>query len=62
MGPRNRGRGMKIWTFEEMWKIIQMMDREEKDRLLTMLLRDEAVMIMMKKEEEEWLQRRKRYL
>ena len=53
MGPRNRGRGMKIWTFEEMWKIIQMMDREEKDRLLTMLLRDEAVMIMMKKEEEE---------
>ena len=53
MGPRNRGGGMKIWTFEEMWKIIQMMDREEKDRLLTMLLRDEAVMIMMKKEEDE---------
>jgi hypothetical protein len=31
---------------------IQSMTQEEKDRLLTMLLRDEAVMIMAKKETE----------
>lgn len=44
---------MKIWTFEEMWMAIQSMSEEERSKLLTMLLRDEAVMIMMKRENDE---------
>jgi hypothetical protein len=43
---------MKIWTYEEMLLAIQSMTEEEKDKLLTMLLRDEAVMIMAKRDPE----------
>lgn len=44
---------MKIWTYEEMLSAIQSMTEEEKHKLLSMLLRDEAVMIMAKREEKE---------
>jgi len=43
---------LKIWTYEEMLKAIQSMTEEEKDKLLTMLLRDEAVMIIAKRDPE----------
>lgn len=52
LNHRGGGYILKIWTYEEMLLAIQSMTQEEKDRLLTMLLRDEAVMIMAKKETE----------
>jgi hypothetical protein len=44
---------LKIWTYEEMLNAINSMTEEERAKLLTMLLRDEAVMIMTKREDEE---------
>jgi hypothetical protein len=41
---------MKIWNYEEMMLALQTMTEEEKHKLLTALLRDEAVMIMVRKE------------
>jgi hypothetical protein len=41
---------MKIWNYEEMMLAIMSMTEEEKHKLLTALLKDEAVMIMVRKE------------
>lgn len=43
---------MKIWTYEEMLNAINSMTEEERDKLLTMLLRDEAVMIMARRDDD----------
>ena len=44
---------MKIWTYEEMLSAINSMTEEERAKLLSMLLMNEAVMIITKKEQED---------